>query len=164
MFKVNDTIMYGTQGVCTIVEITEKDFMGAKKEYYVLKPMNDKGATLFAPVSTKAGNKMREILTKEEVYELIERMATEETNWIKNDNLRKDTYKKIIVNGDHIELIQMIKALHLHREKRESEGKHLYLSDERFLKEAERILCDEFQYVLNVKKEELVVLIKSKMK
>ena len=164
MFKVNDTIMYGTQGVCTIVEITEKDFMGAKKEYYVLKPMNDKGATLFAPVSTKAGNKMREILTKEEVYELIDRMTTEETNWIKNDNLRKDTYKKIIVNGNHIELIQMIKALHLHREKRELEGKHLYLSDERFLKEAERILCDEFQYVLNVKKEELVVLIKSKMK
>ena len=155
--------MYGTQGVCTIVEITEKDFMGTKKEYYVLKPVNDKGATLFAPVSTKAGNKMRRILTKEEVYELIAGMKEEETNWIKNDNLRKETYKKIVVNGNHRELIQMIKTLHIHREKRESEGKHLYLSDERILKEAERILCEEFQYVLNVSKEELVTIILKKV-
>lgn len=159
MFKVNDTIMYGTQGVCKIVEITEKDFMGAKKEYYVLKPMNDKGATLFAPVHSKAGNKMRKILSKEEVHELIAKMPEEETTWIQGTNLRKETYKKIILDGDHIELIRMIKALHIQREKRESEGKHLYLSDERFLKEAERILCEEFQYVLELNREELVAFI-----
>lgn len=156
MFKVNDTIMYGTQGVCKIVEITQKDFMGDKKDYYVLKPVNDKGATLFAPVNVKAGNKMRRILTKEEVHDLIARMPEEEIEWIPGVNLRKETYKKIISNGDHIELIRMIKTLHVQREKRESEGKHLYLSDERFLKEAERILCEEFQYVLKLNKEELI--------
>lgn len=162
MFKVNDTIMYGTQGVCTIVEITEKDFMGTKKEYYVLKPMNDKGATLFAPVAGKAGNKMRRILTEEEVHALIQRMPEEETYWIQSENQRKETYKKIIANGDHTELIRMIKALHIHREKREAEGKHLYLSDERFLKEAERILCEEFQYVLKMGRDELVAFISRK--
>ena len=50
----------------------------------------------------------------------------------------------------------MIKALYFHKNKRESEGKHLYLSDERFFKEAERILYDEFQYVLNIKKDEVM--------
>ncbi len=159
MFKVNDTIMYGTQGVCKIVEITEKDFMGAKKEYYVLKPMNDKGATLFAPVNAKAGNKMRRILSKEEVQELIAKMPHEEASWIQGDNLRKETFKKIISNGDHLELIRMIKAIHFQREKREACGKHLYLSDERLLKEAERILCEEFQYVLNMDREELISFI-----
>ena len=29
--------MYGTHGICKITEITEKDFMGTKKKYYVLK-------------------------------------------------------------------------------------------------------------------------------
>ena len=53
MFQVNDTIMYGTQGICKIVEITQKDFLGTKKEYYVLKPMSDSGATLFAPVNNE---------------------------------------------------------------------------------------------------------------
>lgn len=159
MFKVNDTIMYGTQGVCEIVDITLKDFMGAKKEYYVLKPMNDKGATLFAPVAAVGSGKMRRILSKEEIYTLVESMPEEEYTWIRNDNLRKDTYKRIISEGDHTKLIKMIRDLYAHREKREAEGKHLYLSDERFLKEAERILCDEFQYVLKINKNEVLTFV-----
>ena len=157
MFQVNDIIMYGTQGICKIVEIAEKDFMGTKKEYYVLKPMNDPAATLFAPVNNeKIERKMRKILTEEEIYQLIESMPKEEANWIHNENERKEQYKRIIANGNHVELIQMIKALYLHKQEREADGKHLYLSDERFFKEAERILYDEFQYVLNIKREELL--------
>ena len=160
MFKVNDTIMYGTQGICKIVEITEKDFMGTKKEYYVLKPINDAGATLFAPKNNeKIATKMRRILSEEEIYELIETMPYEKANWIDNENERKDKYKKIITSGDHAELIKMIKAIYFHKKEREADGKHLYLSDERFFKEAERILYDEFQYVLKIKKEELMSFI-----
>ena len=66
MYKVNDTIMYGTQGICRIVEIAEKDFMGTKKEYYVLKPIGDASATLYAPVNNaKKETKMRRILSEE---------------------------------------------------------------------------------------------------
>lgn len=57
----------------------------------------------------------------------------------------------------------MIKAIYLHKQKREAEGKHLYISDERFFKEAERILYDEFQYVLNIRREDLLPLIFSKI-
>lgn len=159
MFKVNDTIMYGTQGICKIVEIAEKDFMGAKKEYYVLKPINNEGATLFAPKDNeKIEAKMRRILSKEEIYKLIEAMPYEEANWVSNENERREKYKGIIACGDHVELIKMIKALYFHKEEREMDGKHLYLSDERFLKEAERILYDEFQYVLKIQKDELMNL------
>ena len=164
MFQVNDTIMYGTQGICTIIDIAEKDFMGTKKEYYVLKPMNDKATTLFAPVNNaKVESKMRRILTEKEIYQLIESMPKEETEWIVNENQRKEEYKRIITNGNHIELIRMIKALYIHKQEREMEGKHLYLSDERFFKEAERILYDEFQYVLNIKREELLPIIFKKI-
>ena len=164
MFKVNDTIMYGTQGICKIVEITEKDFMGAKKEYYVLKPINDPGATLFAPVNNaKIKAKMRRVLSEKEIYELIETIPYEEANWISNENERKEKYKSIIASGDRAELIKMIKALYFHRKEREADGKHLYLSDERFFKDAERILYDEFQYVLKIRKEELMNFIFSRI-
>ena len=39
----------------------------------------------------------------------------------------------------------------------------MYISDERFFKEAERILYEEFQYVLDIKKEDLLPLIFSKI-
>ena len=84
----------------------------------------------------------------------------EKGNWIPNENRRKEEFKKIIANGEHSELIKMIKSLYLQREKREIEGKHLYLSDERFLKEAERILCDEFRYVLEIEREEVLTYLK----
>ena len=165
MFEVNDTIMYGTHGICKIEEITVKDFMGTKKEYYVLKPISDIGATLFAPVNNaKIGTKMRRILSEEEIHELIAKMPYEEINWIENENERKDKYKSIIAKGDRTELIRMIKALYFHKGEREAIGKHLYLSDERFLKEAERILYDEFQYVLKIQKEEMISFIFSKIK
>ena len=157
MYKVNDTIMYGTQGICKIVEITEKDFMGTKKEYYVLKPISDASATLYAPMNNaKTEAKMRRILSEEEIYELIDTMPYEEANWIRNENDRKEKYKNIIISGDRVELIRMIKALYYQKREREADGKHLYISDERFMKDAERILYDEFQYVLKVEKEELM--------
>ena len=160
MFQKNDTIMYGTYGVCKITDITEKDFMGEMKKYYMIKPVNDKAATLFAPVGNeKIESKMRKILTESEIYQLIESMPNEEARWIQNENERKEVYKKILAEGNHVELIRMMKALYLQREKREAEGKHLYLSDERFFKEAERILYDEFQYVLQIRREELLPFI-----
>ena len=164
MFRVNDIIMYGTNGICEIVEITEKDFMGTKKEYYVLKPMGNKTSTFFAPVnSPKTEEKMRRILSKEEIYQLIHSISQEEPNWIQSDNERKDTYRRIILSGNHEELINMIRALCLHKKQREAEGRHLYLSDERFLKEAERMLYDEFQYVLNINREDLLPFIFQKI-
>lgn len=160
MYNVNDTILYGTHGVCRIEEKAEKEFMGSKKEYYVLKPLSNPSGTLFVPVgSEKAESKMRRILSQEEIYELIRTMPYEEANWIERENERKEEYRRIIAGGDRSELIRMIKALYFHKKKREEEGKRLYLSDERFFHEAERILYEEFQYVLNIEREELLPLI-----
>ena len=165
MFQINDTVTYGTNGVCKIENITMKEFMGTTKEYYVLKPVNDNAATLYVPVhNEKAVGKMRKILSEADVYQLIETMPEQENIWFQKDNERKEQYKKIIAKGDHGELIGMIKAIYLHKKKREAEGKRLHLSDEHFFKEAERILYDEFQYVLNIRREELLPLIFSKIK
>lgn len=160
MFSVNDVIKYGTHGICKIEEIAEKEFMGAKKPYYVLKPISDQAATLFAPMhNEKVESKMRRILSKDEILALIETMNQEEVTWISNENERKERYKEIILNGNHTELIQMIRALYFHKKEREENGKRLYLSDERFFKEAERILYSEFQYVLELEKDEVLPFI-----
>ena len=164
MFQINDTVMYGTHGVCKIEDITMKEFMGSQKQYYVLKPISDLTATLYVPIhNEKLLAKMRKILSKQEVYQLIETMPQKEIIWFKNENERKEQYKQVIAKGNHSELIGMIKAIYLHKQKRESEGKRLYISDECFFREAERILYEEFQYVLDIKKEDLLPLIFSKI-
>lgn len=157
MYQVNDTIIYGTQGVCKIVEITEKDFKGKIKEYFVLKPINNSNTTLFAPTDNQAIlAKMRRILSKEEIHELVNSVSNDEIAWIANDNQRRDKFKEFLVSGDHRMLILMIKSIWLQKQKREAEGKKLHMSDERFFKDAEQLLYDEFQYVLQISKNDLI--------
>lgn len=151
MFQVNDVIIYGAQGVCKITDIEEKTVNHVKKTYFVLKPVGDKGATIFAPTDNElALRKMRRLLTKDEIHKLIDSMRSENAVWVANENERKELYKSILAKGDHLELIKMIKAIYAHKKEREAEGKRLHMSDERFFKDAEQILYNEFQYVLDL--------------
>lgn len=151
MFQVNDVIIYGAQGVCEITGTEEKTVSGKKKTYFVLKPVGDKGSTIFAPTDNElALKKMRRLLTKDEIHRLIDSMRLENAVWVPNENERKELYKSILAKGDHLELIKMIKAIFAHKKEREAEGKRLHMSDERFFKDAEQILYSEFQYVLDL--------------
>lgn len=151
MFQVNDVILYGAQGVCKITGTEEKTISGVKKAYFVLKPVNEKGATIFVPTDNEIVlKKMRRLLTKEEIHKLIDAMPQENAVWIANENERRLQYAGILARGDHRELIRMIKAIYVHKKERETEGKRLHMSDERFFKDAEQILYNEFQYVLGL--------------
>jgi CarD family transcriptional regulator len=151
MFKVNDVIIYGTQGVCEIADIEEKSISGIKKEYYVLKPVQYPGSTIYAPINNEhILKKMRRLLTVSEINNLIDSMPDETSAWIDNVSERKEHYKGLLASGDHSGLIQTIKAIYAHKQKREAEGKRLHVMDEHFFKEAQQILYTEFQYVLNL--------------
>ena len=151
MFKINDVVIYGSQGVCRIVGIEEQKVDGTIKKYFVLKPAQEKGATFFVPTwNEKAWGKMRKLMTKEDINALIDSMPRKIPVWIANENERKETNKKILASGDRSAIISMVQALYIHKKEREAEGKRLHISDEYFMKDAEQILYNEWQYVLNV--------------
>lgn len=151
MFKVNDVIIYGSQGVCEIVDIEEKSIGGAKKEYFILKPVREQGSTIYAPTdNAHVLKKMRRLLTVSQINSLIDSMPNEKTLWISDANERKLCYKNLLLSGDPSALIQMIKAIYAHKKEREAEGKRLHVMDEHFFKDAEQILYNEFQYVLKL--------------
>lgn len=157
MFKVNDIVVYSAQGVCEIIGIEEQRIGGQSKKYFVLKPKNDKGATCYVPTWNEiALGKMRKVMTKEEVDALIDSMPNKHPTWIENENERRETYKRILASGDQAAIISMIQALFLHKKEREEDGKRLHMSDEHFMKDAEQLLYNEWQYVLNVDKAGLM--------
>lgn len=165
VFQISDVIIYGTQGVFRITEIEEKTIGGVKKSYYVLKPVHDNGATIYAPTNNEAVlKKMRKLLSAEEINTLIDSMPKEETCWIPNESERREYFKQVIARGDHLELIKMIKAIYLHKNGRQASGKRLHATDERFFKDAEQLLYNEFQYVLQLEnKADLLTYILSRV-
>ena len=102
-------------------------------------------------------------MTKEEVNALINSMPNKIPLWIANENERKEVYKEILASGDQAAMISMLQALFAHKKEREAEGKRLHVSDERFMNDAEQLLYDEWQYVLNVYKAGLMDYIFSRV-
>ncbi len=157
MFNVEDIVTYGANGVCKVVAIEKKEVMGTKKDYLVLEPVNGGKLTFYVPVDNENMLcKMRKLLSEDEINNLIDSMPDEKLLWIDSERVRKERYRQIITNGNHSELIGMIKAIYFVKKDREEKGKKLYISDERFLKEAEKILYEEFQYVLNLSEQDLM--------
>lgn len=159
-FAVNDSVLYGAEGVCRIAEISEQDFMGTRAQYYVLKPVYSAGSTIFVPVENEAlVGKMRRILSPEEIRSLIKTMPDEALLWIDDDNARRAHYHEIIQNGDRAQLVGLIKALYTRRETQQAKGRKLHAADERYLHDAEKILYDEFAHVLQIKRDEVLPFI-----
>lgn len=159
-FQKGDTILYSSYGVYKIEEITEKSFGGDQKLYYSLIPVFHGDSAIFIPIDNEMLTaKMRRILSKEEIYDLIRNMPKEKANWIENEQERKAKYKEIIAKGDRRELVRLIKSVYLHGQKLKSTGKKLHVVDERFMKEAERLLYDEFAHVLKIERSQVIPFI-----
>lgn len=150
MFKVNDYVVYGTRGVFQIIDIKkEKHKSSDETEYYILQPVCNNKMTIKTPVNNSKVL-MREIMTKDDVSSLIAAMPEEETIWINDDKQRNEIFKAALRTGKNEELIKIIKALHIAKEKRSVIGKKLRKTDEYIMETAEKQLHEEFAIALNI--------------
>ena len=160
MYKTGDTVIYGTQGVCRIEGVQTKRIRGEYVDYLVLRPVYDKNSTVFVPKNNeKLLSKMRDILSADEIYRIIKELPEEDPVWIEDDNIRKARYQEIIDEGDRGRIVLIIKTLYSHRKKQEEEGRRLHQADEYILKQAEKLLHNEFALVLDISPEEVVPFI-----
>ncbi len=157
MLNIGEKVQYLGNGVCEIIDIKEINFDSDKQNYYILKPVSAGYNTFYIPVNNeKLTSKLRKILTLSEVEEIIKSMPESDYQWIDDDVLRKEKYKKIIADGDHREIVKVIKAIHFHKQELTAMGKKPHIVDEVMLKDAENMLYDEFAAVLSIKKDEVL--------
>lgn len=151
MFSVGDTVVYGTQGVCRIKEISMLKFGKTKAEYYILTPVSDERSVVYVPTGNeKLVSKMRELISREELDELIATAAENKIEWISGDNERKNYCDEVVKTGSRRELMQLIGMLYTRREALREQKKHFHNVDAQYLKAAEHLLHDEFAYVLGI--------------
>ena len=155
MFDVNDTLMYGSFGVCRVEAIEMRDFMGAEREYYVLRHLFSPNNTFYVPVDSEtAVGQLHTVCSKKTAEELIGQIRSEAPRWTADDAARKAEYSRIIDSADRLEMLRQMKALLLHRRELTENGKKLHSSDERFLSIAGNILSEEFAYALGTDRSE----------
>ncbi len=160
MLQVNDTVLYKNHGVCTISEITEKNFYGTNIEYYVLRPRQNSETAFYVPT----GNpdlvaQMRRIYSAKEMYELIRTIPSAELLSFDEEDDQKEACKDILKSGDREKIIQLMKTLYTREQKLKEKGKKLRQFEEHALKEAESLLYEELSYVFSLKKEQVLPFI-----
>ena len=164
MFQIGETVLYGTEGVCKITSIEEMKIGTSKGKYYVLKPIYRENATIYVPIdNARLIERMRRVLSTEEINTLLDEVIQEEAVWIEDANERKAEYSKILVSGDRHGVVRMIRTLYQRRQQLRSMGKHLRSGDDQMLRDAEKLLNDEFSLVLNIPQRDVPEYIRSRI-
>ena len=72
-YQINDTVMYGADGVCIISDITERKIGTEIHKYYILKPVYDTKSTIMVPFANEhLVGKMKELLNGDEIRLALE--------------------------------------------------------------------------------------------
>jgi CarD family transcriptional regulator len=156
MFRCGDKVLYGSQGICEIVDVEIRRVDHRSIEYFVLQPLEQTNSRFYIPTQNSiAVSKLRPILTPEEINALLTEELAKTNAWIEDEGKRKQYYKELISSGDRAALIRMVHALHLHRREQEDAGRKFHLCDDNFLRDAEKLLSAEFALVLNIRQDEV---------
>jgi CarD family transcriptional regulator len=160
VYEIGDIVIYGGEGLCRIDSITEKKFDNKIISYYVLKNLLIEESVTYVPIDSGNGrSKMRAVLGKEEILELMKNIPEPTEDWIENPRERQRKFKDIIVYGDSKDLLNLMRTLQVHQEQQLDIGKKLHSADERIFKEAEKLIAEEIAYVFGIPKEESINLI-----
>lgn len=154
MFKINDYVIYGSNGVCQIEEIEKMSLRNQELEYYILSPVYNNEMIIKIPVNNKK-ILMRELMSKTEVMSLIEDISRNETIEIDDARKRAQEYREIIKSGNVKEIIKVINSIRLEENEKISLGKKLNKTDEDIMIIARKQLYQEIAIVLGIDIDEV---------
>ncbi len=139
MYKEDDYLIYGKQ-VCRVEKLEERD--GIK--YYILRPIKDESLKIQIPTTT---DKIRDIISKEELDKLLDKIP--EIELIDTDKkYLESTYRQLLQNGTHEDLIRIIKTTYLNNQERLAKKKKVTETDKNYFELAEECLYEEFSITL----------------
>ena len=159
----HDFVHYGAYGVCQVEDIRPIRFGPdtPRREYYVLKPISQDGASIFVPADNqKLMSRMRPVLSEEEIDRLLATCREEHLSWTEDRKQRLDTFQEILRRSDERSLLLLVRCLY---EKSRESAKGLFSTDAQILKKAEAMISQSFAFSLRIDKQQVGSYIRRKL-
>ena len=137
MFRKGDKVIYPHHGAAVIEDLTEREFLGEKKKYFVLR-LAYGDLTLMVPVDSTQEVGLREVVSKREVKKVLDVLREDESKMPSNWSRRYKTNIEKIRSGDVYQVAEVVRNLAI----RENE-KGLSAGEKRMLAKARQILVSE---------------------
>lgn len=167
MFEVGEKVSYGTTGICTIEDIRLEPVTRAgrrKQQFYVLRPTATPTCLTMVPTGNEElQGKMRRILTKTEIDDLISSVRGQTLPWVDDARQRGEAYGQILARGISGDLLLLIANLYREKRRRTEDGRRFGITDEKILNSAARMVSEEFSYALAIPKSKVTAYIAEKM-
>ncbi len=155
MYQIGQKVVYGSHGVCLVAQQEERMIDRRQVTYLVLEPVGQDGARFLVPThNANAMAKVKPMLSRDELEHLLVSREVRSDGWIRDENLRKQTYRELISSGDRARLMCMVRTLYRHKAAQAAAGKKCHLSDENFLRDAEKLLSGEVSVILGLNLEQ----------
>ncbi len=157
MFNIGDNIVYPMHGAGTIDAIEEKDILGEKRKYYIMKMPGE--VKLMIPTAKAEDLGVRNIINSDGANKVLQILSQNETEMSDNWNKRyKDNLEKM-KTGDVYEIADIVRNLCF----KQKEKGTLSTGEKKMLNDAKVILVSELSLVEKSSTEEIEKLIDNKI-
>ena len=156
MFNIGDKIVYPMHGAGTIDAIEQKDILGEKQDYYIIKMPGE--VKVMVPISKAEDVGVRNIINKEEAGKVLEILEANETEMSNNWNKRyKDNMDKM-KSGSIYEVADVVRNLSYKQKE-----KGLSTGEKKMLNNAKQILISKLVLAEHASENEVVDLVENKI-
>ena len=156
MFNVGDKIVYPMHGAGTIDAIEQKDILGEKQDYYIIKMPGE--VKVMVPIEKAAQIGVRNIIDKEEAGKVLEILEADETEMSNNWNKRYQDNMLKMKSGSVYEIADVVRNLSYKQKE-----KGLSTGEKKMLNNAKQILVSELVLAEHATEPEVVELIENKI-
>lgn len=153
MYNVGDRIVYPMHGAGVIESIEEKEILGSKQSYYVVRiPVGD--MKVMIPTKNVMGIGIREVISEQDADRVFSVLGMESSSSTSNWNKRYRENMVKIKSGNIYEVADVVRSLML----REKE-KGLSTGERKMLNSAKQILISELVLAKNMNAIEIEKII-----
>ena len=156
MYNVGDKVVYPMHGAGVIDSIEEKEILGEKQSYYILKMPGE--VKVMVPISTAEQHGIRNVIDKNEADRVINVLEQDETEMEKNWNKRYRDNMDKMKSGDIYEIADVVRNLSFKQKE-----KGLSTGEKKMLHNAKQILVSELVLAEHATQDEVEELVDNKI-
>lgn len=156
MFNVGDKIVYPMHGAGTIDAIEEKDILGEKQNYYIIKMPGE--VKVMVPISKASDIGVRSVIDKAEAGKVLEVLEANETEMSNNWNKRYKENMEKMKSGSIYEVADVVRNLSYKQKE-----KGLSTGEKKMLNNAKHILVSELVLAEHASENEVENLVENKI-
>ena len=156
MYNVGDKIVYPMHGAGVIDSIEEKEILGEKQSYYILKMPGE--VKVMVPILTAEQHGIRNVIDKIEAEKVINVLEQDETEMEKNWNKRYRDNMDKMKSGNIYEIADVVRNLSFKQKE-----KGLSTGEKKMLHNAKQILVSELVLAEHATQDEVEELVDNKI-